>query len=623
MWACDPAFTTPILQSYSAAGPLFVQALQGFFAAQCALAGDHLWPADATEAVLQDPNYDFIVVGAGSAGAVLANRLTEVADWKVLLVEAGGNPSLGTMIPQAFFSNIGGPDDWGYRPIPQEGACRSYATKSCAWPRGKTLGGCSAINGMYYVRGNRLDYDEWAAAGNHGWSYDEVLPYFKKSENFTGTLNEDTTPYHGTGGYLSVEDTKNVHDIEKLLIQAATEIGIEALYDVSGKNQMGITRTFTTTKNGVRHSTASAFLSPIKQRKNLHVIKNTMATKILFKPNTRDVESIVLNKNGRDVVVKAKKEIIISAGAINSPQLLMLSGIGPRKHLEDLNIDVKLDLPVGENLQDHVYIPTYFTMPGDKDTLGLLQITGAFAEFITQNTGILSDTSPHKVISFYNTTDPKASSPDVQFHHVLVPPNSYNLLDIYSVHGMNDDLIKKFREVNENNHILLMVLVLLRPKSKGRIILKSTDPHDYPLIYANYFQEQDDVLTIIRGFKQYSLKMGDTNTFKHIGLKQQWIEIEACKKFETDSDDFIECVARETTFSLYHPVGTVKMGPDGDASSVVDPELKVKHVTGLRVVDASIMPDITRGNTNAPTIMIAEKAADMIKAFWSKGHTEL
>lgn len=526
-------------------------------------------------------------------------------------------------IPQLFFSNIGGPDDWGYRTVAQEGACRSYTSKSCSWPRGKTLGGCSAINGMYYVRGNKVDYDEWAASGNHGWSYDDVLPYFKKSQNFTGILNEDTTPYHSTGGYLSVEDTKEVHDIEKMIIQAATELGMDALYDINGGNQMGIARAFSTTKDGVRHSTASAFLNPIKQRKNLHVLKNTMAVKVLFKPNTLEVDGLLLNKDGKDFVVKAKKEVIVSAGAVNSPQLLMLSGIGPRKHLEELNIDVKVDLPVGENLQDHIFIPSYFTIPGDKNMLGAPQIAGAFSEYMFSQKGLFADTSPHKVISFINTTDPNARSPDIQFHYVFLPPSSYNFNDIFALHKLNDEIQGKFREINENNYILLVAEVLLRPKSKGRIILKSADYNEHPLIFANYFENKDDINTVITGMKQHILKLEDTKTFKEAGFKRQWIEIEACKIYEEDSDDFLECIARETTFSLYHPAGSVKMGPEGDTTSVLTPELKVKTVKGLRVVDASIMPDIARGNINAPVIMIAEKAADMIKSEWATEHTEL
>ncbi|KAG6461245.1 hypothetical protein O3G_MSEX012513 [Manduca sexta] len=623
MWACDPALTSTFVNSYQVAGPVVMQALTSFFAAQCAISGDHLWPPDATQAVLADPNYDFIVVGAGSAGSVVANRLTEVNDWRVLLVEAGGNPTLGTEIPQLFYNNLDSPNDWGYKTQPQDGACRNYKSKGCAWPRGKILGGSSSINGMFYVRGNKLDYDEWAAEGNTGWSYDDVLPYFIKSENFMGDITEENAKYHGTDGYYYVnKDTEN-NMFEDIIIKASVELGLKNLSEIVGAEQMGITRTLTNIKDGKRMSTARAFLSPIKDRKNLHVIKNAVATKILFKPGTNIVSGVLLNQKGKDIVVNVRKELIISSGAINTPQLLLLSGIGPRKHLEDMNIEVKADLPVGENLQDHLFVPVFYTKPGDKNLNSMPNILAALAEYILYQTGPLSDTSPHKVISFFNTTDPQASSPDIQGHYVVFPPSIHNLLDSFWVHGLSDEVVKKFHQMNENTFTMIVYNVLLKPKSIGRILLKSKNPFDHPLIYANYFEHPEDLETVLRSMKQNTLKLGDTKTFKDAGFKPEWIEIDACKDFDKKTDEFLECIARELTFSLYHPTGTVKMGPDSDKRSVVDVELKVREVEKLRVIDASVMPSIVRGNTNAPTIMIAEKGSDMIKKYWLNQHTEL
>ncbi|XP_004928918.1 glucose dehydrogenase [FAD, quinone] [Bombyx mori] len=622
MWTCDPALTSNIVNSYHATGPIFMQALATFFAAQCSIAGDHLWPEDAIEEVVKDPYYDFIVVGAGSAGAVVANRLSEVSKWKVLLVEAGGNPTLNTEIPQVFFNTFGSDADWAYTNVPQPNACRGYKSNSCTWPRGKALGGSSTINGMYYVRGNKLDYDEWAAAGNYGWSYEKVLPYFKKSEKFITDSSGDDK-YHGTEGYLYVTKDKNNNPFEELLIKAYTEIGVKNLSDVNGVNQMGVTRAQTTIHNGIRISTARAFLSPITNRKNLHVIKNTLATKILFEKNTNIVSGISIHRDGKDITVNIKKELIVSGGSINSPQLLMLSGIGPKSDLKNLGIDVVADLPVGENLQDHIYIPIVFKAPAeDGMSLTLPIIAIEYINYITSKQGTLSDTSPHKIITFVNTTDSTATSPDMQFHHVVFPPNVHLLLDMFEKHGLKENIVQQFRELNKDNIIILIAATLLKPKSKGKIILKSKNPFEYPLIYANYFDDPEDMKTLLRGITQYVFKLAATDSFKASGLQLDWLKLEACEKYNTESNEFLDCYSREMTISLYHPTSTVKMGPDSDSSAVVNSELKVRKVQKLRVIDASIMPDVLRGNTNAPTIMIGEKGADLIKEFWLK-HTEL
>ncbi|CAH1641202.1 unnamed protein product [Spodoptera littoralis] len=621
-WACNPAVTSMILDSYQVAGPLFVQTLQTFFAAQCALTSDHLWPDDATKSVLQDPNYDFIVVGAGSAGAVVANRLSEVPDWKVLLVEAGGNPGLTTEVPQLFYSNMGTSLDWGYKTQPQN-ACKSYTTKGCAWPRGKVLGGSSSINGMFYVRANKADYDEWAANGNYGWSYDEILPYFMKSENFTGEFTEERSKYHGRDGPIHIVEATEPNPFEQLTIKAAVELGLKNLSDINGADEMGITACQSNIKDNYRYSTARAFLTTVKDRKNLHVMKNALVTKVLFHPGTKSVKGIQISKDGQDIIVNAKKEVILSGGAINSPQILMLSGIGPNQHLEDMDIEVIEDLPVGENLQDHVFSPILYAMEADENLTSIDAISSAFVQYILKGTGLLKNTSPHRVISFINTTHPDSSMPDIQHHHLVLPPGISNMIDVFEKHGFNDNIYQQFSELNKNHLVMLVFNIVLRPKSKGKIILKSKNPHEYPLIHANYFDDPEDIKTIIRSMRQYALRLGETKAFEATGLKLKWLKIESCEAFEKLSDEYLECIARELTFSLYHPTSTVKMGPKTDKAAVVDPELRVHNVKGLRVMDASIMPDIVRGNTNAPTIMIAEKGSDLIKEAWLSKHTEL
>ncbi|CAB3260875.1 unnamed protein product [Arctia plantaginis] len=386
---------------------------------------------------------------------------------------------------------------------------------------------------------------------------------------------------------------------------------------------MGVMTSQTTTKDGTRFSTARAFLSPIKDRKNFHVIKHAQATKVLFVPGTNIVSGVLVHKDGKDIAINVRKELILSAGALNSPHIMMLSGIGPRRHLEEMKIEVKADLPVGENLQDHLFVPTFYTKPGDKNYYSINNIVSAFTEYILNGTGPLVNTSPHRVISFINTTDPTSTASDMQFHYFVLPPGISNMLDIFHKHGLNDEAYTKFQEMNKEHYTLVIFNTLLKPKSAGKILLASKNPFEAPLFFADYYKDPEDMEIVIKSMKQHSLRLGETQALKKAGFKPAYLDIDACKKFDKNSDDYLDCISRELTFSLYHPTSTAKMGPDGDPTSVVDPELRVRKVKGLRVIDASIMPSVVRGNTNAPSIMIGEKGADMIKKTWLKQHTEL
>lgn len=563
--------------------------------------------------------FDFIIVGAGSAGSVVASRLSEVKAWKVLLLEAGGNPTKTSEIPGFTVLLQGSSIDWKYKTDSEEDNCLGMVDNRCKWPRGKVLGGTSTINGNLYVRGHPKDYNAWEEAGNTGWGYKEVLKYFKKSENLRAEKVKklpNSGLYHGTGGMLQVSLFNNT-ELKGLLDAyafGAKELGYAINPDCNGEAMLGFTNLQVTAVDGKRCSTAKAFLSPARKRKNLKVAKHSLATKILIDETSLTANGIeFINKNGKTIVVKAKNEIIISGGSINSAQLLMLSGIGPKQHLRDFDINVLKDLPVGENLQDHMLmLGLVVTFNFSKPVKGPIE---DMFDYLSGPSGRLAHFGLLSGSTFINT-EINDDLPEIQFHLLDIDQNNEDGVKAFiTASNIKEEIGQSYIDANKNRYTVMTMPTLLRPKSRGRIMLESKDPRDSPKIIAGYLTHKDDIDNYLKAI-EFVEKLVKTVPMRAFDAKVQKLDIPGCSQFEYPSKSYWTCSLKHLVATTYHPTTTCKMGPSSDPSTVVDPRLRVHGVKRLRVVDASIMPNIVSGNTNAPTIMIGEKAADLIKEDW-------
>ncbi|MEM6912416.1 MAG: GMC family oxidoreductase N-terminal domain-containing protein [Pseudomonadota bacterium] len=534
----------------------------------------------ATTPPSAEETFDYIIAGGGSAGAVLAHRLSEDPSVRVCLLEAGPkdtSPLIKMPSGFGFMPQLAPGLNWSFDTVPQ----KHMNGRVCYQPRGRTLGGSSSINGMIYIRGSRHDYDRWAAAGCTGWSYDDVLPYFIKSEGNTRGADD----YHGGDGPLSVSDLRYCSSAGHAFLEGTRELQLPQNADFNGEKQDGFGPYQLTQRDGQRCSTSFAFLHDIMDRPNLTIITDALTEKVIL--TGKKATGVAVRCKRAKRVFHARREVVLSSGVFGSAQILQLSGIGPGQQLQDLGIDVLVNSSqVGENLQDHLdWIGIYKTTA--RDTFGLhwpffSSFLSSLSQYRSKREGIL--TTNFAEVGGFIRTNPEEEETDIQLHFVNT---------VVDDHGR-----KKHFGLGVSCHACL-----LRPLSRGTVRLASPEPGQPPLIDPNFLAEEDDLVRL-RKAARISQRIMTAPAMANLLTEQIYIQDDATDA-ELDED------IRNRSDTIYHPVGTCRMGSDADA--VLDPQLRVRGVEGLRVVDASIMPTLVSGNTNAPTIMIAEKAADLIK----------
>ncbi|XP_049311633.1 glucose dehydrogenase [FAD, quinone] [Bactrocera dorsalis] len=598
-------------QSVGTFNNLVTTLIQTLLVAQCEISS--LWPKDYAVHALEHglDTYDFVVVGAGSAGSVMASRLSENPNWKVLVLEAGGDPPQESEVPNLSLALQHTNYTWNYLTEYSDNACWGFVDRRCYLPRGKMIGGTGAINNMLYVRGNRRDYDRWAKAGNEGWGWDDVLPYFERSVRKVGS---DKHPQ----GYVTV-NTFPVTDpeLEQMIYAGSAELGIPRVHVFTEGSETGYSNIPGNTRNGRRTSTGKGHLAQVANRPNLQVIKNARVTKLNFDKTGKNVHSVsFVLQDKYKLKVDVSKELVLSAGAIDSPKLLMLSGVGPAKHLADLNIPLIHDLPIGDNLQDHVHILTFFKLNENKSSAWTKEdsLNSTF-NYLIYRKGPLSAQGSASLTGFVNTLK-NSPYPDISVHHYFYRRGNFAELQLL-LNGpdFNDVFKNTLLKALETADILIVLNILSHPKSKGQIRLRSTDYKDTPKLIPNYFSEPEDMNTLLRAmrFQEQLLK---TSAYRAMNATLLLPPIDECDTHEPQSDEYWRCYMKYFSSTTYHVSGTVKMAPETDETSCVNSRLLLDGCGNVRVTDASIIPQIPSANINAATIMIAEKAVDFIREDW-------
>lgn len=494
----------------------------------------------------------------------------------------------------------------------------------CAFPRGRALGGTSVINGMLYTRGSKEDFDHWVELGNNGWDYyDHVLPAFKKSER--AMLKHYHKPeFHNASGLLAVEHNPFKTPIADIFIEGNKAMGLDEI-DYNADQNIGVSHLQTNTLKGRRHSAYKSFIKPALERKNLHIMLNTRVVKVIIDPKTKVAQGVVMFRKNRRTVIRARKEVILSAGSFHSPQLLMLSGIGPKADLERIGVPLLQDLPVGKEMYDHISFPgllflTNLTNP--RAPFFAIQNVLSMAADYLKGEGFLTIANGVEVLGFIKTptsNTPSPKLPDVELILLSLVPHIDGGYAVERGENLQRSLYEAvFKPLeNEKTYSFIVVLSLLHPKSVGYLELKNRNPFNSPRFFSNFFKEPEDVETVLESVK-YTLQLIETEPFKKIGARVHDIPIPRCAHHGFGTDAYWRCAIRSFCVSLHHQVGTCKMGPSNDPTAIVSPELKVYGVKKLRVVDTSIIPKSTTSHTNAASFMIGERAADFIKKDWEK-----
>ncbi|KAK9871972.1 hypothetical protein WA026_015217 [Henosepilachna vigintioctopunctata] len=592
----------------SQSGNLFLLLVNTLFASQCALKNPNLYPPDQGSKIEDGGHFDFIIVGAGSTGSVVARRLSEVGIWKILLVEAGGFPSVTSEIPGLWPNNLFLTNQtWGYFTEPSEKSCHGFKNGACYWPRGKVLGGCSAINVMLYLRGFKKNYDCWAKNGNVGWDYESIKQYFKRSERLIDN-NTKNNKFYGREGLIPLTIYHPNETLRNVLIQSAQQIG----YQIEpGEGQLGFFNGLQNIQAGVRYNAAKVLVNSISKTSKLTLAPNAYVENIIIDKKNMKAAGIKVNIGNKVMKIYADKEVILSAGVINSPQILMLSGIGPGDHLRKQGIEVLQDLKVGENLQDHVILPIFSKL--SDQAINSPELLDEIYKYFIHREGIFNNTGLMNLIGILNSKN-RSDYADIQFFFSAFPKNKIMFLDTFlKTLNLNQSIAEQLLSYNKVNHVLLTGVTLVQPKSRGQILLKNADAYDKPTIRSGYFTDEkgEDTEILLKGIRIAEAQLR-TDAFKSLNAEVLNIDIPNCKDFKFDSDDYWKCSMRNIGTTLYHPTSTCKMGPKSDQSAVVDPRLKVHGVHNLRVIDASIMPKIISANTLATCFMIGEKGAEMI-----------
>ncbi|XP_063381198.1 ecdysone oxidase-like [Cydia fagiglandana] len=573
-------------------GSAVAAALHFFAASQCLVREE--WLPDAT--VHNGSTWDFIVVGGGTAGAALAARLPGA----VLLLEAGGDPPQESIIPGFRHHLKGSEYDWNFTSVDDAVSSQALINGQQLQPRGKTLGGSGSINDMVYARGFPADYEEWASLVGEQWNWTNVLKYFKKTEHLTDEkiINDpELMEYHGRNGDIEVTGLNESMYTTTKFLEAFEELGFPIVKDMTYPGLIGAGRFSHTIRDGQRDSSLTAMLNKQSWNEKLKVVKNALVTKILIENDKAyGVEALI---NGDSFTFLVDKEVVVSAGTFNTAKLLMLSGLGPKEHLEEMEIEVIKDLPVGDNLHDHVMVLTYLAADNGTCFYNEAESQMELIRYLYDRTGSYSRTDS---MGAY-ITNKDGTVPEFAIYPSCISVGENFYQNCVNMLGFQHKICTQLQSELESSELLGLAVVLLKPKSRGKVRLKSADPLEAPLIYSGTFCDISD----LDGFPsalQIAWSIANTSYFRAVNARVIELDIDYCNNIGTED---LKCKAQAMATSAWHAVGTAAMG------SVLDSRLKVRGVRGLRVADASVMPKVVRGNTNAPVIMIAERAADFIK----------